>query len=134
MPGQARVLLAEDEPDMLRMTGARIRRAGYEVLEAEDGAAALVVAKREHPDFILLDVMMPGLNGYEVLKALKADPATADIPVVMLTAKASERDIGQSISMGSVRHMTKPVNPQELLEEIKIGVERHRHHHKSPPG
>ena len=129
-PARGKVLLVDDDPDSLKLASVRVTQAGYEVLPAGDGAAALAIAKSQHPDVILLDVVMPGMDGYQVLKLLKADAATADIPVVMLTSKASDKDMATSLGLGSMRHMVKPPNPKELAEEIALAVERHRFHHK----
>ena len=130
MPRPATVLLVDDEPDVLRLTSVRIQQGGHEVLTAGDGLAALAAAKSQHPDVIVLDVMMPGMDGRQTLKALKADAATADIPVIMLTSMSGERDMDTSIGQGAVRHMVKPPPPQELLDEIRLAVERHRFYHK----
>ena len=126
---KARVLLIDDEPDVLKTVGRRLEQQGYAVLTAPDGFTGLKVARTEHPDVILLDIIMPHLDGHEVLQQLKRDPLTEDIPVLMLTAKIAERDMAESIKLGAVCHITKPYQSQELLEEVKLAVQRHRDKH-----
>lgn len=126
------VLLIDDEPELRNLVSQRLEHAGYRVLTAPDGPAGLMVAKTQHPDVILLDIMMPEVDGYQVLRLLKGDHSTADIPVVMLTAKGTERDMSLSIGSGSIRHMVKPFQPKELLDEVKLAMQRHRSAHPHP--
>ena len=89
---------------------------GYEVLEAADGFAALEMARAKRPDLIFLDIMMPRMDGWEVLEQLKEDPATASIPVVLLTARTSEEDQIRGWGEGILEYLSKPFNPQRLVE------------------
>ena len=120
------VLLIDDEPGIAKMAGRRLEQAGYRVVTAADGERGLLAVRAEHPDLILMDVMMPRLNGHELLRMLKEDPDTKSIPVIMLTAKGTDRDMAASIAYGAVYHMSKPYQPMELLEEVKMALEQRR--------
>lgn len=123
------VLMIDDEPDMLDLTSQRLEHAGYRVLTATDGLEGLRLANAHHPDVILLDVMMPVMDGYQVLQTLKSQPAMEDISVMMLTAKGTERDMSTSLDLGSVCHLAKPWQPKELLEEVDLARQRHQMKH-----
>ena len=123
------VLMIDDEPDMLDLAGQRLEQAGYRVLTATNGLEGLKLARAQHPDVILLDIMMPVMDGYHVLQTLHSDPSTQDIPVVMLTAKGTERDMRTSVDLGSVCHLGKPYQPQELLGEVELALQRHQMRH-----
>ncbi len=127
-----KVLIIDDEPDMLNLTSQRLEYAGYRVLAATDGLEGLRLARSYHPDVILLDIMMPVMDGYQVLRLLKSDTATEEIPVVMLTAKGDELDMRISIDLGSAYHLVKPFQSRELLEEVKLAVQRHTVTHYRP--
>lgn len=114
-----KILAVDDERHIVRLVEVNLQRAGYEVVTAYDGREALEKVKSETPDLIVLDVMMPYMDGFEVLKNLKADPATAEIPVIMLTAKAQDADIFRGWSSGVDCYLTKPFNPMELLTFVK---------------
>ena len=116
----ARVLVADDEPHLLRLVKFRLEREGYEVLTATDGETALKVAREEHPDLCVLDVMMPKRSGFEVLKALREDGAYRDMKVIMLTARAQDRDVDAGFSLGADDYLTKPFSPQEL--RVRVGA------------
>jgi two-component system alkaline phosphatase synthesis response regulator PhoP len=114
-----KILVVDDEKHIVRLVEVNLQRAGYEVVTAYDGVQALEVVKREKPDMIVLDVMMPRMNGFEVLKNLKASPETQEIPVIMLTAKAQDQDIFKGWQSGVDSYLTKPFNPMELLTFVK---------------
>src|ERR1035438_3821702 len=114
-----RILGVDDERHIVRLIQVNLERAGYEVLTAADGQQALETVAKEHPDLIVLDWMMPQLNGMETLKRLKANPATADIPVIMLTAKSQDADVFKGWQSGVDCYLTKPFNPMELLTFVK---------------
>ena len=114
-----KILVVDDEKHIVRLVEVNLQRAGYEVVVAYDGVQALDVVKREKPDMIVLDVMMPRMNGFEVLKNLKANPETQEIPVIMLTAKAQDADIFKGWQSGVDSYLTKPFNPMELLTFVK---------------
>lgn len=109
-----RVLAADDDPDILDLISYRLERSGCEVLRATDGEAALDLARSDHPDLAVLDVMMPKMDGYEVTRQIKADPTTAGIKVILLTASAQEPDVVRGFQAGADDYMTKPFSPQEL--------------------
>jgi two-component system alkaline phosphatase synthesis response regulator PhoP len=114
-----KILAVDDERHIVRLVEVNLQRAGYEVVTAYDGKEALEKVVSEKPDLIVLDVMMPYMDGFEVLKKLKADTATAEIPVIMLTAKAQDADVFRGWQSGVDCYLTKPFNPMELLTFVK---------------
>ena len=112
------VLVADVESMLRRLVRATLRDRRLRILEAATGDETLALAQHEHPDLVLLDVGLPGLDGYAVCRALKADPATAGIKVVMLTARAQRQDIEQGAAVGADAYITKPFSPQRLLGEV----------------
>ncbi len=114
-----KILAVDDERHIVRLVEVNLQRAGYEVVTAYDGREALEKVKSENPDLVVLDVMMPYMDGFEVLKNLKAEPATAEIPVIMLTAKAQDADVFRGWQSGVDCYLTKPFNPMELLTFVK---------------
>jgi DNA-binding response OmpR family regulator len=117
--GARRVLLAEDDRFLRRAAEARLRRHGLEVLTAADGEEALRVARAERLDLILLDVIMPKLDGFQVLKALKEDEATARIPVIVLSNLGQERDVAQAKALGALAFLVKAhLSLQDLVDRV----------------
>jgi two-component system, OmpR family, alkaline phosphatase synthesis response regulator PhoP len=114
-----KVLVAEDEPHLLRLVKFRLEREGYQVLTATDGEAALRVARDEHPDLCVLDVMMPKRSGFDVLCELRADASCSDIKVILLTARAGGRDAEVGLSLGADDYLTKPFSPHELRARVR---------------
>ncbi len=114
-----KVLLAEDEKNVILGVRTCLDAVGYDVEVVEDGEEALNSVKREHPDLILLDLLMPKVDGFEVLKVLKGNEETSKIPIVVLTAKAEETDRQRAMELGADNYMTKPFKPQELWDVIK---------------
>jgi two-component system alkaline phosphatase synthesis response regulator PhoP/two-component system response regulator VicR len=114
-----KILVVDDERHIVRLVEVNLSRAGYDVATAYDGVEALEKVEEEHPDMIVLDVMMPRMDGFEVLKRLQADADTQDIPVIMLTAKAQDADIFRGWSSGVSSYLTKPFNPRELLTFVE---------------
>ncbi len=114
-----KILVVDDEPHIVRLVEVNLQRAGYDVVQAMDGIEALEQVKAEKPEMIILDVMMPRMDGFTVLKHLKADPETQEIPVIMLTAKAQDADIFKGWQSGVDSYLTKPFNPMELLTFVK---------------
>jgi two-component system alkaline phosphatase synthesis response regulator PhoP/two-component system response regulator VicR len=119
MPNEKKILAVDDERHIVRLVQVNLERAGYKVVPAYDGVDALKKVETERPDLIVLDVMMPHMDGFEVLKNLKANPQTKDIPVIMLTAKAQDADVFRGWSSGVDCYLTKPFNPMELLTFVK---------------
>ena len=114
-----KILAVDDERHIVRLVEVNLQRAGYEVVTAYDGKEALEKVKSENPDLVVLDVMMPYMDGFEVLQNLKKNPATRDIPVIMLTAKAQDADVFRGWQSGVDCYLTKPFNPRELTAFVK---------------
>jgi DNA-binding response OmpR family regulator len=122
----AHILLVEDEADIVRLISIRLERLGHTINSADNGVAALDMAREIMPDLILLDVMLPVLNGFQVLQRLKADSATAAIPVLMLTARGHERDIVAGLEGGADDYLIKPFSFPELIARVSTALARHR--------
>jgi DNA-binding response OmpR family regulator len=121
--GARRVLLAEDDRFLRRAAEARLRRHGLEVLTAADGEEALRIARAEPLDLVLLDVVMPKLQGFEVLKALKQDDATARIPVIVLSNLGQQRDVAQAMALGAVAFLIKAhLSLQDLVDRVDAAL------------
>ena len=114
-----KILACDDERHIVRLIQVNLERAGYTVLTAFDGTEALRKVDADKPDLIVLNVMMPKMDGFEVLKRLQANPETRDIPVIMLTAKAQDADVFRGWSSGVSAYLTKPFNPLELITFVK---------------
>ncbi len=114
----ARILAVDDSPTILEMIKTILASGGYEVLTAVDGAEALETARAESPDLILLDVMLPKLDGYRVCRLLKFDQNYKDIPIIMLTAKSEEQAMATGIRTGADQYLTKPIEPEALLAAV----------------
>ena len=119
MAERHRILLVDDEPSIVKMVGKRLEVEGFEVLIAIDGQEGLDKARAERPDLIVLDLMLPKLNGYEVCTMLKQDTRYQGIPVVLFTAKAQEKDEKLGLECGANAYVKKPFRAQELLEKIR---------------
>jgi DNA-binding response OmpR family regulator len=118
------VLVIDDEPELVKLLDYNLTRAGYTVLTARDGEKGLAAARQHAPDLVLLDVMMPGLDGWEVCKRLRAEPSTASVPLLMLTAKAEEGDRVLGLELGADDYVTKPFGVNELLARVKALLRR----------
>lgn len=114
-----KILLVDDEPDALEVLGFKLKESGYIPLFAKDGTKALAAARDEHPALIVLDVMLPEVDGLEVCKILRRDASTANIPILMLTARAAEMDRVLGLELGADDYVTKPFSPRELILRIK---------------
>ena len=115
-----KVLLVEDDEDIQKVAQISLQfRGGWEVALANNGEECLTKAVSDRPDLILLDCMMPQLDGYETCRRLKQDPSLRDIPVIFLTAKAQEKEVTKGLSLGAAGYLIKPFNPMSLAEEIK---------------
>lgn len=115
----ATVLIIDDEIHIRRLTARVLEMAGYHVLEAASGTQALRLIEKTRPDVITCDIAMPGMDGFEVLQAIKAQPATAEIPVIMLTAIGEEKNADQATALGAADYITKPFSSTNLIETIK---------------
>lgn len=119
-----KILAADDEPHILRVVKDKLANAGFTVFTAVNGEEALQTAQREKPDLILLDVMMPKMNGFDVCRALRADPAFAAVPILLLTARGQEVDRKMGLEAGATEYITKPFSPRQLLQTVqeKLGL------------
>lgn len=113
-----RVLVVDDDPVIRGLLEVNLQLEGYEVSLAVDGSDALAQVTESHPDLVLLDIMMPGIDGWEVAQRLKGDPDTAHIPVAFLTARAMGADVKRGTELGVDAYVTKPFDPEELLELV----------------
>lgn len=113
------VLVVDDAPDALSFINDALENAGYTVLSALEGKQALTILKRFKPDVILLDAMMPNMDGFETCERIKADPDTADIPVIFMTGLADSENIVRGLEAGGIDYLTKPVSPDELLARMR---------------
>jgi DNA-binding response OmpR family regulator len=118
------ILVIDDEPELVKLLDYNMTKAGYLVLSAKDGENGLAAARKHSPDAIILDVMMPGLDGWEVCKRLRTDPSTSALPILMLTAKAEEGDRVLGLELGADDYVTKPFGVRELLARVKALLRR----------
>ncbi|MEO1273937.1 MAG: response regulator [Pseudomonadota bacterium] len=116
----ARILLAEDEPSIVTSLRFLLGRAGFDVVVESDGTRAVARALREMPSVVVLDVMMPGCDGFEALRQLRADPRTAHMPVVMLTAKGQREDRDTAMRLGASAFITKPFSNSEVVDAVRM--------------
>jgi len=119
-----KILIIEDEPEMRRNIAALLRYKGFKPVVAENGRAGVETARRERPDLILCDVMMPELDGHDVLRALQTDPVLAIIPFIFLTAKGEKEDLRSGMNLGADDYLTKPVGNDELVRAIETRLQR----------
>lgn len=114
-----RILVVDDEPEAVELVEFNLKQAGYAVVTAADGSEALKKARTQTPDLIVLDVMLPEMDGFEICKTLRLESATARVPIIMLTAKAAEIDRVLGLELGADDYLTKPFSPRELLLRVK---------------
>ena len=114
-----KILLVDDEPDVLELLEFNLEAAGYSTVTAVDGADALTKARRYQPNLIIMDVMMPEMNGLEACKVLRRDPNLATVPIILLTARAGEIDRVLGLELGANDYLTKPFSPRELVLRVK---------------
>ncbi len=119
-----RILVVDDDKDIVRLLKAYLEQAGFEVLVAYDGERALHVVRRERPDLMVLDLMMPQRDGWEVTQLIRGDPAIADIPIVMLTARVEDTDKIVGLDLGADDYITKPFNPQVVVARVRAVLRR----------
>ena len=118
--GAVRVLVVDDEPDIVALVAYHLVKAGYRVSTASSGSDAIVEARQDRPTLVVLDLMLPGMSGYDVLEQLRGDEATRDVAVLMLTARREEADRIRGLSLGADDYLTKPFSPQELV--LRVGA------------
>ncbi len=118
------ILVIDDEKDLIDLVSYNLEKEGFAVRSAFDGEAGLASAKREVPDLLLVDLMMPGMDGLELCRRLRSDPLTASIPIIMLTAKSAESDRVVGLELGADDYVTKPFSPRELAARVKAVLRR----------
>jgi DNA-binding response OmpR family regulator len=114
-----RILIADDEPNIVISLEYLLKKEGFEIAVATDGEAVLRLAGEFRPELVLLDVMMPKKSGFEVCEALRADPAQANLKIIMLTAKGRETEVAKGLALGADAYITKPFSTKELIVQIK---------------
>lgn len=128
---QLTILLIEDETNITKLIRYNVEQAGYRLLTARDGEEGLKLAERSHPHVILLDLLLPRLDGFEVCRRLKQRPEMRDIPLIILTAKAAEADKVAGLELGADDYVTKPFSPRELIARIRALLRRRGFHESS---
>ena len=123
---QETVLVVDDEEDILELLEYNLAKEGFNVVRAASGEAALVATRSSRPDLIILDLMLPGLGGLEICKGLKRDPKTANVPIVMLTAKGEEADVVLGLELGADDYVVKPFSPRVLVARVRAVLRRKR--------
>lgn len=121
----AKILVAEDEPEVRDLLAFTLQYAGYEVNAVNNGDDAVKLARRDHPDLILMDVRMPRMNGYEACSIIHTDPDLAHIPVVFLSAKGQDSEIQAGLKAGAEEYLLKPFSPVELTKRLREILEKH---------
>jgi DNA-binding response OmpR family regulator len=119
IPMSKKILVVEDDPSALRLAEYALSQEGYQVITASDGLEGLKKARNEHPDLVILDVMLPGLDGYEVCQQLRHEPETAKLTILMLSAKAREIDQDTGLKMGADAYLAKPSDPSAIVDKVK---------------
>jgi DNA-binding response OmpR family regulator len=119
-----RLLVADDDRDIRDLVAFKLEQAGYEVQAVQDGVAALDAARADAPALVVLDVMMPGLSGVDVTRELRADPRTASVPIILLTARAQEADVESGFATGADDYVVKPFSPRELVSRVQAVLAR----------
>jgi DNA-binding response OmpR family regulator len=122
--GQPVVLAADDDDDILQLIVFRLERSGYTVLQARDGEEALALALEHRPDLAVLDVLMPKMDGFELARRLRAEPATSRMPIIMLTARVQDADVQEGFDAGADDYLRKPFSPQELRARVQAILAR----------
>lgn len=122
--GHEKILIIEDEKDILELIAFNLECTGYTVFKASNGEDGLAAVKKELPDLILLDLMMPGIDGFDVCRTLKSDKSTKNIPIIMLTAKGEDSDIVSGLELGAEDYVTKPFSPKILIARIRTILRR----------
>jgi len=118
------VLVVDDEPMARTLLRLMLVRAGFQVTEAEDGYDALAKVKGNQPDLILLDVMMPGIDGFVVCETLRSEEETSRLPIIMLSAKTDLNSISKGLKVGATKYLTKPISPDELTRQVRDALEQ----------
>lgn len=118
IPISKRILIVEDDPSVLRSTSYILEKEGYDVITAQNGLEGLKKARDSNPDLLILDVMLPGIDGFEICHSLRGEPETADLLILMFSAKGQEADKATGLKMGADDYLTKPVDRTVLLDKV----------------
>jgi DNA-binding response OmpR family regulator len=122
----ARIVVADDDVDIRELVEFKLSTLGHDVVAVSDGAAAVDACQAQRPDLAVLDVMMPGVSGLDAIRAIRADPGLADLPVILLTARAQENDVETGFDSGADDYITKPFSPRELASRVQALLSRSR--------
>lgn len=120
----ARILVADDDIDIRELVVFKLTTMGHEVVAVADGAAAVLACQEQRPDLAVLDVMMPGMSGLDAVRLIRSDAALADLPVILLTARAQESDVATGFDSGADDYITKPFSPRELAQRVEALLAR----------
>jgi len=120
------IVIADDDPDIRDLVAFKLEQAGYDVTAVDNGVSALEAIQRRPPDIAVLDVMMPGMSGIDVCRELRGEPATATLPIILLTARAQEGDIETGFGAGADDYVVKPFSPRELVSRVQAVLARTR--------
>jgi two-component system response regulator MtrA len=120
----ARILVADDDVDIRELVEFKLSTLGHEIVAVSDGVAAVEACRANRPDLAVLDVMMPGLSGLEAIREIRAEPSLADLPVILLTARAQESDVETGFDSGADDYITKPFSPRELASRVQALLSR----------
>jgi two-component system alkaline phosphatase synthesis response regulator PhoP len=118
IPVAKRILIVEDDPAVLKATSYILKKEGYDVLTAQNGLEGLKKAREDNPDLLILDVMLPGIDGFEICHSLRREPETAEMPILMFSAKGQESDKATGLKVGADDYLTKPVDRTVLLDKV----------------
>lgn len=121
-----RIAVVDDDPDIVKVIRVILTVHGMEVMEALSGMKGYMMIRNEKPDAVLLDIMMPDIDGYEILRKIKLDPETSDIPVIFVSAKTGQEHVEMGLSLGAQGYVTKPFRPEDLVEAIEKAVAERR--------
>lgn len=121
---KSKVLVIEDEPDIVEVIQYNLEREGHKVIACRDGEQGLSRIRTDNPDLVILDLMLPGMDGTEVCRQVKADPVTRGIPIIMLTAKTEESDVVLGLGLGAEDYIAKPFSPRELVARVQVVLRR----------
>jgi DNA-binding response OmpR family regulator len=122
----AKIVVADDDADIRELVAFKLQLTGHDVVAVGDGAAAVEACQADVPDLVVLDVMMPGMSGLDACRVLRLDPALAQVPVILLTARAQEADIEQGFNAGADDYVVKPFSPRELASRVAAVLQRSR--------
>ncbi|MEJ7795005.1 MAG: response regulator [Nocardioides sp.] len=120
----ARILVADDDVDIRELVEFKLSTMGHDIVAVGDGAAAVEACRAQKPDLAVLDVMMPGVSGLDAIREIRADPALADLPIILLTARAQESDVETGFGSGADDYITKPFSPRELASRVQALLSR----------